>query len=178
VRVIWLQAWFDPAREREAALTLLNQDADVLAFHTASTAVMRLAQERGKLAIAYHSDMRHVAPDAQLLAVTHEWGDYYTDRARAVIEGRWSSQALWAGVREGMVRVGEFGPRVPAAVRQEVLARQQDLAAGRLRPFAAGDKPVLDASGAVMIAARSALSDEQILTMKTLVQGVQGGLPR
>jgi len=178
VRVIWLQAWFDPAREREAALTLLNQDADVLAFHTASTAVMRLAQERGKLAIAYHSDMRHVAPDAQLLAVTHEWGDYYTDRARALIEGRWSSQALWAGVREGMVRVGEFGPRVPAAVRQEVLARQQDLAAGRLRPFAAGDKPVLDASGAVMIAARSALSDEQILTMKTLVQGVQGGLPR
>ncbi len=178
VRVIWLQAWFDPAREREAALTLLNQDADVLAFHTASTAVMRLAQERGKLAIAYHSDMRHVAPDAQLLAVTHEWGDYYTDRARAVIEGRWSSQALWAGVREGMVRVGEFGPRVPAAVRQEVLARQQDLAAGRLRPFAAGDKPVLDTSGAVMIAARSALSDEQILTMKTLVQGVQGGLPR
>jgi simple sugar transport system substrate-binding protein len=178
VRVIWLQAWFDPAREREAALTLLNQDADVLAFHTASTAVMRLAQERGKLAIAYHSDMRHVAPDAQLLAVTHEWGDYYTDRARAVIEGRWSSQALWAGVREGMVRVGEFGPRVPAAVRQEVQARQQDLAAGRLRPFAAGDKPVLDTSGAVMIAARSALSDEQILNMKTLVQGVQGGLPR
>jgi simple sugar transport system substrate-binding protein len=178
VRVIWLQAWFDPAREREAALTLLNQDADVLAFHTASTAVMRLAQERGKLAIAYHSDMRHVAPDAQLLAVTHEWGDYYTDRARAVIEGRWSSQALWAGVREGMVRVGEFGPRVPAAVRQEVQARQQDLAAGRLRPFAAGDRPVLDTSGAVMIAARSALSDEQILNMKTLVQGVQGGLPR
>jgi simple sugar transport system substrate-binding protein len=178
VRVIWLQAWFDPAREREAALTLLNQDADVLAFHTASTAVMRLAQERGKLAIAYHSDMRHVAPDAQLLAVTHEWGDYYTDRARAVIEGRWSSQALWAGVREGMVRVGEFGPRVPAAVRQEVQARQQDLAAGRLRPFAAGDKPVLDTSGAVMMAARSALSDEQILNMKTLVQGVQGGLPR
>jgi simple sugar transport system substrate-binding protein len=178
VRVIWLQAWFDPAREREAALTLLNQDADVLAFHTASTAVMRLAQERGKLAIAYHSDMRHVAPDAQLLAVTHEWGDYYTDRARAVIEGRWSSHARRAPVREGMVRVGEFGPRVPAAVRQEVQARQQDLAAGRLRPFAAGDKPVLDTSGAVMIAARSALSDEQILNMKTLVQGVQGGLPR
>jgi simple sugar transport system substrate-binding protein len=95
-----------------------------------------------------------------------------------VIEGRWSSQALWAGVREGMVRVGEFGPRVPAAVRQEVQARQQDLAAGRLRPFAAGDRPVFDTSGAVMIAARSALSDEQILNMKTLVQGVQGGLPR
>lgn len=178
VKVIWLQAWFDPAREREAAMTLMNQDADVLAFHTASTAVMRAAQERGKLAIAYHSDMRHVAPDAQVLAVTHEWGAYYTARARAVLEGRWSSQSLWGGVREAMVRVGEFGPRVPAAVRQEVLSRQQDLAAGRVRPFAAGDKPVLDAAGEVMIAARSALNDEQILSIKVLVQGVQGGLPR
>jgi len=71
VKLIWLNNWFDPAREREAAMTLMNQKADVLAFHTASEAVMVAAQERGKLAIAYHSDMRHIAPQAQLLAVTH-----------------------------------------------------------------------------------------------------------
>ena len=178
VKVVWLQTWFDPAREREAAMTLLNQDVDLLAFHTGSTAVMRAAQERGKLAIAYHSDMRHVAPEAQVLAVTHQWSEYYLARARAVLEGRWQSQSLWGGVRQGMVRVGEFGPQVPPAVRQEVLARQADLAAGRLHPFAAADKPVLDASGAVLIPARTVLSDEQILSMKVLVQGVQGGLPR
>ena len=178
VRVIWLQNWFDPARERDAAMTLINQGADLLAFHTGSTAVMRAAQERGKWAIAYHSDMRHVAPDAQVLAVTHQWDDYYTARARAVLDGSWQSQALWGGVRQGMIRVGEFGPRVPESVRREVLARQQDLAAGRLPVFAAGASAVLDANGAVMIAARSALSDEQILSMNVLVQGVQGGLPR
>ncbi|MEI7783699.1 MAG: BMP family ABC transporter substrate-binding protein [Betaproteobacteria bacterium] len=178
VKVVWLQSWFDPAREREAALTLLNQDVDLLAFHTASTAVMRAAQERGKLAIAYHSDMRHVAPDAQVLAVTHQWSEYYISRAQAVLDGRWQSQSLWGGVRQGMVRVGEFGSRVPQAVRQEVLARQADMAGGRLHPFAAADKPVLDASGAVFIAARGVLSDEQILGMNVLVQGVQGGLPR
>lgn len=178
VKVVWLQTWFDPAREREAAMTLLNQDVDLLAFHTASTAVMRAAQERGKLAIAYHSDMRHVAPEAQVLAVTHQWGEYYIARAKAVLDGQWQSQSLWGGVRQGMVRVGEFGPQVPQAVRQEVLARQADIAAGRLLPFAAADKPVLDASGAVLIPARSALNDEQILGMKVLVHGVQGGLPR
>jgi simple sugar transport system substrate-binding protein len=178
VKVVWLQTWFDPVREREAAMTLLNQDVDLLAFHTASTAVMRAAQERGKLAIAYHSDMRHVAPEAQVLAVTHQWGDYYIARAKAVLDGQWQSQSLWGGVRQGMVRVGEFGPQVPQAVRQEVLARQADIAAGRLLPFAAVDKPVLDASGAVLIPARTMLSDEQILGMKVLVQGVQGGLPR
>jgi simple sugar transport system substrate-binding protein len=178
VRVVWLQSWFDPAREREAAVTLMNQDADVLAFHTASTAVMRAAQERGKWAIAYHSDMRHVAPDWQLLAVTHHWEAYYTARAQAVLDGRWQSQSLWGGVRQGMVQVGEFGPRVPEAIRREVLSRQQDLAAGRLQPFAASGKPVLDASGAVLIPAGSALTDAQILSMNVLVQGVLGGLPR
>ena len=173
VKVVWLNAWFDPPRERDAAMTLFNQQADVVAFHTASTAVMAAAQERGKLAVAYHSNMRRTAPDAQLLAVTHHWGDYYTRRAREVLEGRWKPGNLWGGVREGMVRVGDFGPRVPQAVREEVLARQQDIAAGKLRPFAG---PIADNTGRAVVAQGSALTDEQILGMNFLVSGVQGKL--
>ena len=178
VKVIWLNAWFDPPRERDAAMTLFNQNADVLAFHTASNAVMTAAQERGKLAVAYHSDMRSVAPDAQIIAVTHQWGDYYTRRAREVLAGTWQSGNVWGGVKEGMVRVGDFGPKVPAAVQQEVLARQKDIASGKLQPFAAGKAPVLSNTGAVVIAAGSTLSDAQILGMNFLVQGVQGSLPK
>ena len=178
VKVVWLGAWFDPPRERDAAMALFNQNADVLAFHTGSTAVMRAAQERGKWAVAYHSDMRAVAPDAQLLAVTHRWEAYYTERARAVLQGRWKSGSVWGGIREGMVRVGDFGPAVPEAVQKEVLARQRDIASGRLRPFAAGAQPVRDSTGRVVIAAGAALDDAQILSMNYLVQGVQGSLPR
>src|SRR6478735_12611887 len=130
VKVVWINTWFDPPKEREAAMALMNQDADVLAFHTASTAVMAAAQERGKLAIAYHSDMRKAAPDAQVLAVTHHWGDYDTRRAREVLAGTWKPTNVWGGVREGMVRVEHFGPKVPAAVRDEVLSREKDIAAG------------------------------------------------
>ncbi len=178
VKVIWLGAWFDPPRERDAAMTLFNQNADVMAFHTGSTAVMRAAQERGKLAVAYHSDMRQTAPDAQLVAVTHQWADYYTQRARAVLQGQWKTGNVWGGIKEGMIRVGDFGPKVPKAVQDEVMARQQDIAQGRLRPFAAGAQPVLDNTGKVVIAARAGLSDEQILNMNYLVQGVQGSLPK
>ncbi|RZI98799.1 MAG: BMP family ABC transporter substrate-binding protein, partial [Haliea sp.] len=117
VKVVWLNAWFDPPRERDAAMTLFNQEVDVVAFHTGSTAVMAAAQERGKMAVAYHSDMRKVAPDAQIVAVTHRWGDYYTRRARAVLDGSWKPGNTWGGVREGMVRVGDFGPKVPQAVQ-------------------------------------------------------------
>ncbi|RYZ12760.1 MAG: BMP family ABC transporter substrate-binding protein [Comamonadaceae bacterium] len=178
VRVLFLDAWFDPPRERDAAMTLFNQDADVMAFHTGSNAVMAAAQERGRLAIAYHSDMRKVAPDAQLLAVTHQWGDYYARRARAVLDGSWRSANLWGGVREGMIRVGSFGPRVPKTVQDEVMARQQDIAAGRLRPFAAAAAAVRDNTGRAVIAAGTALTDEQILGMDWLVEGVQGRTSR
>jgi basic membrane protein A and related proteins len=179
VKVVWLGEWFNPPRERDAAMTLMNQGAEVLAFHTGSTAVMTAAQERGKLAVAYHSDMRRVAPDAQVVAVTHLWGDYYTRRVRAVLDGTWQSGSVWGGVKDGMIRVDAFGSKVPAAVRAEVLARQADMAAGRLPVFAAArTAPVRDNQGKTVIEAGQGLSDAQILGMNWLVEGVQGSVDR
>ena len=175
VKVVWLNAWFDPPKERDAAMALFNQNVDVIAFHTGSTAVMAAAQERGKLAVAYHSDMRTVAPDAQIVAVTHQWGDYYTRRIRAVADGSWRTGNVWGGVKQGMIRVGDFGPRVPKAVQQEVLARQKDIAAGRLKPFAG---PIVDNEGHEVVPKGRAMTDEQILTMNFLVSGVQGRIAK
>src|SRR4051812_48004039 len=173
VRVVWLNTWFDPGKERDAAMALFDQGADVVSFHTASTAVMAAAQERGKLAIAYHSDMRKVAPEAQLLAVTHQWGDYYKRRTQAVLDGSWKPVNVWGGVREGMIRVGWFGPKVPKAVQDEVMLRQQDIASGKLQPFhAVAD--VRDNEGHVVIPKGQSLTDEQILKMNWLVEGGQG----
>jgi len=176
VKVVWLNTWFDPTRERDAAMTLFNQGVDVIAFHTASSAVMVAAQERGKLAVAYHSDMRKIAPDAQIVAVTHQWGKYYTKRAQAVLDGTWKSGNVWGGVKQGMIKLEGFGPKVPKAVQQEVLARQKEIASGKLHPFHA-KLAVLDNQGKEVIAPGQTLSDEQILKMNYLVQGVQGKLP-
>src|ERR1035437_8008214 len=117
VKVVWLNTWFDPTLERDAAMTLFNQNVDVIAFHTASSAVMVAAQERGKLAVAYHSDMRKIAPDAQIVAVTHQWGKYYTDRKSVVLDGSWKPGSVWGGVREGMIKVEGFGSKVLRAVQ-------------------------------------------------------------
>ena len=174
VRVVFLGEWFNPPRERDAAMTLMNQGAEVLAFHTGSTAVMTAAQERGRLAVAYHSDMSRFAPDAQIAAVTHRWGDYYTQRVKAVLEGRWASGTVWGGVKEGMIAVEGFGPKVPAAVRSEVLARQTDLAAGRLKVFAGGQAGVKDNAGRQVIAPGQSLSDADIQAMDWAVEGVVG----
>jgi simple sugar transport system substrate-binding protein len=171
VKVVWLNTWFDPAKERDAAMALFNQKVDVIAFHTASTAVMAAAQERGKMAVAYHSDMRKVAPDAQIMAVTHEWGAYYTSRVRALQQGQWQSGTVWGGMKEGMVRVGDFGPKVPKAVQAEVLAKQKEVASGKLQPFAG---PITNNEGKLVLPSGQVLSDAEILSMNFLVAGVQG----
>jgi simple sugar transport system substrate-binding protein len=175
VKVVWLNAWFDPPKERDAAMALFNQNVDVIAFHTGSTAVMAAAQERGKLAVAYHSDMRKLAPDAQIVAVTHHWGDYYTRRVQDVIDGTWKSGNVWGGVKEGMIRVGDFGPRVPKTVQAEVLARQKDIASGKLQPFAG---PITDNEGREVVPKGQSMTDAQILAMNFLVSGVQGRIAK
>jgi basic membrane protein A and related proteins len=175
VKVVWLGTWFDPAKEREAAMTLFDQNVDVVSFHTASTAVMQAAQERGKMAVAYHSDMRKIAPDAQIAAVTHHWGDYYVRRVQAVLDGTWKPGNFWGGVAQAMVRCGDFGSKVPKSVQQEVLARQSDIATGKVLPFAG---PIRDNQGKLVVAKGHSLSDPQILSMNYLVEGVQGSIPK
>ena len=176
VKVVWLNAWFDPPRERDAAMTLMDQGADVLSFQVASTAVMAAAQERGKMAVAFHSDMRKDGPDAQLMAVTHHWGGYYARRVKAVQNGNWASGDFWGGVKDGMVKVEHFGPRLPKAVRDEVLAQQQAMAEGKLQPFQAGAQPIRDNQGKVRIPAGTRLTDVQKNQMDWLVEGVVGSV--
>jgi basic membrane protein A and related proteins len=175
VKVVWINAWFDPPKEREAAMALFNQDVDVIAFHTGSTAVMAAAQERGKMAVAYHSDMRKIGPDAQIIAVTHQWGDYYTARIQAALSGSWKSGNVWGGVKDGMIRVGDFGPKVPKAVQDEILTKQKAVGSGQLKPFTG---PITDNEGKLVLPAGQSLSDAQILNMNYLVQGVLGRVSR
>ena len=173
VKLVWLDAWFDPAREREAALTLINQGADVLTNHSGSPAVAQAAEEKGVMLLAYQSDMARFAPKAQLAAVTHHWGDYYTRVARAVIAGNWVAKPVWGGMKDGLVQLTALNPGLPAAVKAGLLQRQAAIVAGGLKPFAG---PLLDNAGRTRLGS-GALDDEQIARMDWLVQGVSGSMP-
>ncbi len=178
VVVVWLNTWFDPAREREAALTLINQGADVLTNHSGSSAVPQAAQDhfrdKGVRAIAYQSDMRAFAPDAQLAAVTLHWGGYYTQVARAVLNGTWRPQPVWGGMKDGLVRLSAIRADVPAPVQALVEARRKAIVEGRFKPFTA---PLVDNAGKVRLA-QGALDDAAITSMNWFVRGVVGTLPK
>ena len=174
VRVLWLNTWFDPPREREAALSLVNAGADVLTNHSGSPAVPQAAQEKGVMLIGYQSDMRAHAPNAQLAAVTADWSGYYTRVAQSVIAGDWRAKPVWGGMKDGMVKLSAVSPALPAAVREELAAREKLLVSGKAGPFIGR---LVDQAGSVRNE-RGALGDEAIARMDWFVKGVSGTLPK
>jgi simple sugar transport system substrate-binding protein len=175
VKVIWVNSWFDPGREREAADTLVSQGADVLTHHTDSTAVVQAAEAKNVYAVAYHSDMSKYGPHAHLTAVTHQWGAYYTRVVQSVIDGTWKPDNVWGGIREGMIRMAPFNPVVPKDVQDLVNRTAAEIGAGKFHPFTG---PVKDSDGKERLAAGKVMSDDVLSKMDYYVEGVQGKLPK
>jgi len=173
VKVIWVNSWFDPGKERDAAITLMGQGADIVTHHTDSTAVVQAAEEKGKYAIAYNSDMRKFGPKAQLAAVTMHWGGYDTKAAQQVLDGTWKSTRIWGGIKDGMVKLEDIAAVVPNDVRQLVAQKESELVSGKLTPF---DAPVKNNEGKVILD-KGHLSDAALNKMDFYVEGVEGKLP-
>ncbi|MEO8922282.1 MAG: BMP family ABC transporter substrate-binding protein [Caldimonas sp.] len=177
VRVLWLNTWFDPAKEREAAQSLIDQGADVLTQHSGSAAVAQTAQanfrSKGIRVVPYPSDMHAFAPDAQLCAVVHHWGGFYTRVAESVLAGTWKPESVWGGISSGMVDIAAIDPRLPSGVRAAVLAKRQAIVDGAFKPFSA---PLRDNAGKLRLASGS-LDDAKIKTMNWFVEGVIGSVP-
>jgi simple sugar transport system substrate-binding protein len=175
VRVVWVNSWYDPGKEREAANTLLSQKADIVTHHTDSTAVVQAAEARGAMAFGYHSDMSKFGPKAHLTACTHNWGDYYTRSANSVLAGTWKSGNVWGGVKEGFIRLAPLNPAIPAPVKEEVAKVEAGLKAGTFHPFAG---PVKDQTGKEVIAAGKTMTDDELGKMNYYVDGVASQLPK
>lgn len=175
VRVLWLNTWFDPLLERDAARSLIEAGADVLTHHSASAAVAQAAEaahERGVRVIPYPSDMRMHAPRAQLLAIAHRWGGYYTEQVQQRLAGRWRPSAVWGGIASGMVDlVATEG--LPAPLARTLRAERQAIVEGRRAPF---QGRLVDTAGVVRLESGT-LDDARIRTMDWLVEGVVGVAP-
>jgi simple sugar transport system substrate-binding protein len=175
LKVIWTNSWYDPAREREAANTLMSQGADVVTHHTDSTAVVQAAEEKGKYAFGYHSDMSKYGPRAQLSATTHQWGAFYTKVTQEVLNGTWKGTNVWGGIKDGMIKLAPINPVVPKDVADLVAAKTNEIASGKLHPFTG---PIKDNTGKVRIAAGKTPSDDELQKLDYYVEGVQGSLPK
>jgi basic membrane protein A and related proteins len=171
VRVVWTKTWYDPATEKEAAKSLLDVGADVIAQHQDSPGPQEAAQERGAYSVGYNSDMSAFAPKAHLTAPIWNWGPFYMDTVNKVKQGTWKSQSHWPGMEMGIVDLAPFGNMVPQDVQDKVAAKKAEIIAGKAKVFVG---PVADQAGTVKIAAGTVAADKDLLGMTWFVQGVIG----
>ena len=173
LKVIWVNTWFDPGKEADAAKVLIGQGADIISQHTDSTAPLQIAEEEGVVGFGQASDMHEFAPNAQLTAIIDEWAPYYVARTRAVLDGTWESIDTWDGIAPGMVRMSEYQnmPEEVAALARETEAM---IASGELHPFKG---PIYNQEGEMVIGEGEVLDDGTLLGMNWYVQGVDDKLP-
>ncbi len=170
VRVVWTKTWYDPATEKEAAKSLLDVGADVIAQHQDSPGPQEAAQEKGVYSIGYNSDMSAFAPKSHMTAPVWNWGPYYTKVVEQVRKGTWKAESAWPGLKEGIVDLAPFGAMVPQNVQDKVNKEKADIIGGK-KIFTG---PIKDQKGAVKIAGGVAATDIELLGMTWFVKGVVG----
>ena len=174
VKIIWVNTWFDPGKEADAAKALLDQGADVIMQHTDSPAAMQVAAERGKLAFGQDSEMIKFGPKAQLTSIMNNWGPYYIARVKAELDGTWKSEDVWDGLKEKMVVMAPY-TNMPDDVKKAAEETEAAIKDGKLHPFKC---PVIGQDGKeVECKGGDKLAGGQILGMNFYVKGIDDKIP-
>ncbi|QIO05632.1 BMP family ABC transporter substrate-binding protein [Acinetobacter shaoyimingii] len=174
-KVIWANTWFNPGKERDAALALISQGADVLMQNTDSPAVVQAAQQKGVYAFGWNSDMTKFGKNAHLAAAVLHWEKFYEPVMSQVVNKTWKTQALKFGVKEGAVNIENFGPAVSTEQKTKALSVRDALHKGTVHPFAG---PIYKQDGSLLIEKSKVLSDAQLSSMNYYVKGVKGVFPQ
>ena len=174
IKVVWVNSWYDPGKEADAAKALISQGADVLSQHTDSAAAMQVAQERGVLAFGQASDMIKFGPKAQLTSIIDDWAPYYVERVGLALEGKWATGAVWDGLDKGKVKMAPY-TNMPDDVRAMAQATEAAIKAKTLHAFKC---PIVKQDGAtVECKGNGHLSDEQIASMNFYIKGIDEKIP-
>lgn len=171
VKVVWTNTWYDPVKEREAAIALLDSGADILAQHQDTTEPPKAAKERGAYSIGYDADMSKFVGESVLCSPMWNWGPYYTETVQAAIDGTWEPHQYWEGLNDHVVKLSDLSPLVPADVRSDVEDVQMMIESGTWDVFTG---PIYNQAGELVVKDGERMSDGDMLSMMFFVKGVTG----
>lgn len=171
----FVNTWFDPLKEGQAAEAMIEQGADVVATDLSAASVPTATEKAGIRFVGFQNDMSHLAPKGHLASVVFNWGPYLTDSVKAIAAGTWSSRkSVFIGMDQGMISLEGLATDLPQDVKAKMDSAEAGLKAGTLTPF---DGPVLKQDGSEAVAAGSPLLDDALWSMKYFVSGVIGTMP-
>ncbi|TIS60651.1 MAG: BMP family ABC transporter substrate-binding protein [Mesorhizobium sp.] len=173
VKIVWVNSWFDPGKEADAAKALFDQGADIIVQHTDSTAALQVAEERKLHGFGQSSDMIKFAPNAALTSLTDEWGPYYISRVQAALDGTWKPDNVWLGIKDGAVKLAPF-TNMPDDVKAMAEATTKKIAGG-WNPFTG---PVSKQDGSPWLKDGEVADDSTLLGMNFYVKGIDDKLPQ
>lgn len=174
IKVVWTNAWYDPPKDTDSAKTLIGQGADVLTQHTNTSAVASAAEAAGKMVIPYNSDMKSVAPNAQIAALVLNWGPYYAKKINQALENKWDNKPVWMHLKEGAISLENISDKVPADVVKKMEEVKAKINSGEFHPFTG---PIKTNEGKEAVKAGETLPDDKLVTMNYYVDGVVGKVP-
>ncbi|MEG6586627.1 BMP family ABC transporter substrate-binding protein [Dendrosporobacter sp. 1207_IL3150] len=175
VKVVWTNTWYNPATEKDAAKSLLDAGADVIAMHQDTPAPMQAAEEKGKFAVSYNTDMRNFAPKAVLTGPVWNWGPYYVKTVKSVLDKTWKSEQYWGPMGDNIVDLSPFGPMVAEDTKSQIAKKKDDIVKGQWDVFTG---PIKDQQGNVKVQAGQKMSDKDMLEFAWFVQGVEGTISK
>ncbi|MEB0055949.1 BMP family ABC transporter substrate-binding protein [Variovorax sp. LG9.2] len=173
-KVVWVNEWFSPPKETEAATALINGGADVLFQNTDSPAVLKTAQEKGKRAFGWDSDMTAYGPKAHLASAVINWGPYYIKATKDALDGKWATGQSWWGVKEGAIDIVSIADDVPADIKAKVETVKAGLKDGS---YSIWKGPIVGQDGKELVAAGAVADDKFLSGVNFYVKGVDGKVP-
>ncbi|GAA4019290.1 BMP family ABC transporter substrate-binding protein [Actimicrobium antarcticum] len=174
-RVVWINKWFDPGKEREGALALIGQGVDVLIQNTDSPATLQAAEEKGVYAFGWDSDMSKVGPKAHLASAAINWAPYYTKVVTDMLAGSLKSEDSWWGVKEGAIVMASVNPALPPEVKALLDEKTAAIKEGKLMPF---QGPIIDQAGKEVVPAGKSMEIKEMKGLNFYVKGVEGSIPK
>ena len=174
LKIIWVNSWFDPGKEADAANAMMDQGVDVILQHTDSPAAMQAADRRGVFAVGQASDMSSFGPKAHILSVVDEWSPFYIKRTQQVMDGTWKPEDHWGGMAEGEIVIPEF-TNIPEEVATEAQAIIDAIKSGSFHPFTG---PIKNQAGELKVAEGEILPHGEMASMSWYIEGVKGDIPK
>ncbi|MBD5771678.1 BMP family ABC transporter substrate-binding protein [Marinomonas colpomeniae] len=174
MKIVWVNSWYDPGKETDAANALMDQGVDVLIQHTDSPAPLIAAEKRGLRAIGQASDMSQFAPEAHMFSVRDNWTPYYINIAKNVMDKTWEPKDYWGGFADEILTIESINPNLPEAVKAKISSTFAAIKSGELKPFTG---PIKDNKGNLVVKAGHSMTDVELAQVNWYVEGITDEVP-
>ncbi|WP_375753934.1 BMP family ABC transporter substrate-binding protein [Vibrio sp. HN007] len=174
IKIVWVNTWYDPGKESDAANALMDQGVDIILQHTDSPAPLIAAEKRGVMGIGQASDMSHFAPNSHMFSVRDVWSPHYIRTVQEVMDKNWKPEDYWGGFKDDILQIVSVNPSLPEDLKEAITSTHEKIKSGAFHPFTG---PLKDNAGKEVIAAGHTMTDAELAGINWYVEGIEATIP-